>query len=143
MTESKIELYLRKQGDNLIWSNKAALKKWIRNLPEGEDVLVTYTSSKDLKTLAQLRMIYRSFRLISSYTGQPLTDVKLMMKLRSGHCFTHNIEGREITECKSLSDFTKTEISDFIQFINNWCLQTLEFATLTEEDINFLRDLNN
>jgi hypothetical protein len=61
------------------------------------------------------------------------------MKLKYGLCFSHNVEGTDITVCKSISDMKKGEISEFIQFIDLWSSKTLNHPILKNEDIQFLK----
>jgi hypothetical protein len=132
--------YATKIGSKLELSNKEALIQWIKNLPEGENLVVKFNISKFYKSNRQIRLLYSCFRAIANHTGQSVEDIKLILKLKAGLCFSHTIEGENVTVCKSISDFSKQEISDFIQFINEWSISNLNLTLLTSGDIIFLQD---
>jgi len=138
---NQINIYCKKTNGKLEYFNKHILKEWIDNLLEGEDIVIKFNISKQYKSSRQLRLLYACFRQIAYHTGQGVEDIKLILKLKAGLCFSHTIEGENITVCKSLSDFTKLEVSELIQFTNQWSISTLNLPLLTNEDIHFLNSI--
>lgn len=139
MGNSQFNIYAKKGKNGLEFFNKSTLKEWIDNLTEGEDIVIKFNVSKQYKSSRQLRLLYSCFRQIAYHTGQSVEDIKLILKLKAGLCFSHTIEGESITVCKSLSDFSKREVSEFIQFTNEWSMTTLNLPLLTIEDKEFLK----
>jgi hypothetical protein len=137
----KLNLFGKVINKELKVENKQALFDWLENCEEGDDIVLKFVRQKDYKTVRQLRLIYKSFRIISETTGYETTEVKIMMKMRFGVCYSYIIEGKEITECKSLADFTKKDLSKFIEFIDNWAMKTLNLTILTNDDIKFLKNV--
>jgi len=136
----QINLYAKKINNKLQVSNKEALIQWLKNLPEGEDIVIKFNVSKSYKSNRQIRLLYSCFRSIANHTGQSVEDIKLILKLKAGLCFSHTIEQEDITVCKSISDFSKSEISNFIQFANEWSINNLNLPLLTYDDIQFLKE---
>lgn len=61
--------------------------------------------------------------------------------MKQGYCYHHILEGVEITDCKSLSEFSLKEMSDFITKMDLWSSQTLNHPLLNSDDIKFLKDI--
>lgn len=122
-------------------TNRHALEEWTKLLPEGENLIIKVNIQKSYKSYRQLRLLYHCFRTIAFKTGQSVEDIKLILKLKAGLCFSHVIEGESLVVCKSISDFSKIEISDFIQFINEWSINTLSLPLLTDDDKSFLKSI--
>lgn len=135
----QLNLYSKVNKGKLEIENKHQLDEWLKTIPDGENVVIKFNISKNFKTQKQLRLLYLCFRQIAYHTGQSVQDIKLILKLKAGLCFSHTIENEEITICKSISDFSKKEVSEFIQFTNEWSIQTLNLPVLTLEDIEFLK----
>lgn len=136
---TQFNLYGKVQAGKLEYTNKEALKEWMKTLPEGEDLVIKFNIAKSYKSNRQLRLLYACFRQIAYQTGESVENIKLILKLKAGLCFSHTIEGEDITTCKSISDFTKVEVSEFIQFTNEWSIGTLNLPLLTAEDKEFLK----
>lgn len=136
---SELNLYGKIKDGEIKLENTYALKQWAKTLEEGSDIVVKFRNQANYKTVRQLRLLYLCFRKLSAHLGYPVNDIKLMMKIKAGICWTHNIDGREITECKSISDFTKRELSEFVESIDTWASMELNFPLLSYEDKNFLK----
>ena len=136
---SQINLYGEIKEGKLILHNRIALDTWISNLSEGDRIVAKFNLSKNYKTERQLRLLYKCLRDIASHTGHDIEDMKIALKLKAGLCFSHIIEGKDITVCKSISDFSIQEISEFIQFIDMWSTKTLNLPLLSFDDIKFLK----
>lgn len=134
-----LNLYAKVVNKKLDIRNKQALNQWISLLDENDDIVIKFRRQKDMKSVRQLRLLYKCLRSISAHTGHDVEDIKIMMKLKKGLCFSHIIENKEITVCKSISDFSIKELSEFIQFIDHWSTTTLNLPLLTSEDISFLK----
>ena len=134
-----IKIYGKKTEADLKIHNKEVLDHWVNELNEGDAVEVTFMKVEDLKSHRQLRLIYHCFREISNYTGYLIEEIKLRLKMQFGYCYHHNIEGKDITVCKSLSDFSKKELSEFIIEIDRWSSETLSLPLLRNDDIKFLK----
>lgn len=61
--------------------------------------------------------------------------------MRQGYCQSHNIEEKEITDCKSLSEFSKKEMSDFIVKMDIWSVKHLNHPLLNNDDLHFLKNI--
>lgn len=138
--QNQINIYGKKQVGKLELSNKEALLHWIKNLPDGEDIVIKFNISKSYKTLRQLRLVYSMFRTLSDKLGYSVEEIKTLMKIQQGLCAESEIEGQKLSFCKSLSDMSKIELSDFISKIDIWSFQRLGIKLLTNEDIIFLED---
>lgn len=137
----QINLYGKKVNGKLKINNKEALDQWIKNLDEGDEIVVKFNQQKDYKTNRQLRLCYSCFRSIMDKTGYTLEEVKFLVKRNQGICAYHTIEGDEILFCKSISDFTKEELSNFIIRMDMWSREKLDNPLLTNEDKSFLKDI--
>lgn len=138
--QNQLNLYGKKSSGKLDIPNKDALLHWIKNLTEGEDVVIKFNVSKSYKTLRQLRLVYSMFRTLSDRLGYTVEEVKTLMKIQQGLCACSEIEGETIQFCKSISDMSKIELSEFISKIDIWSFQRLGEKLLTNEDIIFLQD---
>lgn len=138
---SQLNLYCRKIDGKLEFSDKLAYKQWIRNIPEGEDIVVKFNISKSYKSVRQLRLVYLCFRVLSDNLGYTVEEIKGLMKLEQGLSASSIIEGKEVHFIKSLADMTKTELSQFIEKMDIWGFQTLGIKMLSNDDIKFLNDI--
>lgn len=139
----QINLYGKVKSGKIEFGNKEVLNQWIRTLNEGDHIVAKFNISRNYKSTRQLRLLYHCFRELSSKLGYEVEEIKVMMKLKAGLCFSHNIEGQDVTVCKSISDFTKVQLSEFVEFIDKWSSESLNFPLLTYEDIKFLKDDQN
>lgn len=137
----QINLYAKKTGGKLEYSNKEILKQWVDNLPDGEDIIVKFNISRSYKSNRQLRLAYACFRAISDKLGYTVEEIKGLVKLQQGLCACSKIEGEDVHFCKSMADMTKKELSDFISKMDIWASKTLNMKLLTNEDINFLNNI--
>lgn len=120
--------------------NRELIDKWSESLKEGEKIVIKFNVSSEYKSERQLRLIYHEFRQISNHTGYTIDEVKLMLKIKAGLFFSAKIEEKDITVCKSISDMTIKQLSEFIEFTDRWSTQTLSLPLLTADDINFLKN---
>lgn len=121
-------------------NNKGALVEWLKNQTENSDIVVKVRNQDEYYTQRQLRLLYREFREISHHTGYTVEEVKTMLKMHCGLCYVHTIETKEITQCKSISDLNKKEISNLIEQTDIWAFQRLGMKLLNSEDLQFLKD---
>lgn len=134
----QLNLYAKKVNGKIQWSNRDAMDKWLSYVEEGEDLVVKFKRQKDYKTFRQVRLCYACFRSLSDLTGHSIEDIKVLMKIKQGLCFAHTIEGVDISVCKSISEMTKAEISDFIMKMDIWSTELFNHPLLTNEDKSFL-----
>lgn len=120
--------------------NKETYIQWVKQCKEGEDIVIKLRNQKDYWSTRQLRLIYAEFRQISQHMGHSLLDVKTMMKMYNGYCWTHELDGKDITECKSISQFNRKELTIFIEQIDRWAWDNLGIKLLNSDDISFLED---
>lgn len=136
-----MQIYSKIKNGKLDFNNPVDYKQWLKTTEEGDDVLVTFELLKDSKTLQQLRLTYLLFREISSHTGYTVSEVKTLIKIEQGLCGVHTIQGKEVTFCKSLSEFNKKELSEFIIKMDRWANLTLDLKLLSFNDIEFLKNI--
>ena len=136
---NQFNLFGEKKDGKLQFNNIESLKRWINNMEEGEKIVAKFNISKYYKSERQLRMVYGCFRTIMEKTGYTLEEVKFMIKKDQGICALHEIQGETVFFCKSLSDFTKTEINDFILRMDMWSIKNLDLPLLNYEDKQFLK----
>lgn len=129
------------QRGKLIISNREQINEWVKTLPEGSDIIIKFRNQDEYVSNRQLRLIYSLFRVIGDKLGYGIEDIKTILKMRFGHCYTHNLEGSDITICKSLSEFNKKEMSDFIMKIDQWTTEELQINLLNFDDISFLKSI--
>ena len=120
--------------------NKEAYHQWIKNCPEGADIVVKFRDQENFHSVRQLRLIHAEFREIARTIGESVEYVKKLMKMEFGYYYVEVINNKEITECKSLSDFNKKELSSFIENIDIWAAQKLGIKLLNADDISFLHE---
>lgn len=137
---SQINLFATKKDGKLSLSNKFLLDEWIKSIPEGEDLAIRIVAQKEFRSTRQIRLLYKQFREIAKFTGSTVEDIKLMLKYHFGLCYSHKIEGKDIIVCKSISDLKKSEISELIESIDIWSVQTLNLPLLTHDDKIFLKN---
>lgn len=134
----QINLYGVKEKGKLVIRNRQALDYWLDHLSDGDDIVVKLRRQKDYKTFRQVRLCYACLRSISDKTGHSIEEVKVLMKIKQGLCFSHNIEGTDVSICKSISEMTKAELSDFIMKMDQWSTELFNHPLLTYEDKTFL-----
>lgn len=137
----RLNVFASKKQGKLNIQNKEALKQWIDQCNEDDDIVIKFINQKFYKSVRQLKLVYHCFREISDKTGYEVKDIKMMMKMKQGLCHSHLIEGIEITDCKSLSEFSKREMSEFITKMDLWSSQTLNHPLLNNDDIQFLKNI--
>lgn len=137
----RLNLFGKIKDQKLDIFNKEALKQWIGQCNEGDDIVIKFVNQKDYKSLRQIKLVYHCFREISDKTGYTVEEVKMLMKMKQGYCFSHTLEEIEITDCKSLSEFSIKEMSDFIVKVDIWSSQTLNHPLLNNDDIRFLKNI--
>lgn len=135
-----INLFGKILNGKLELNNRTALAEWIRSQPENSDIVVKVRNQDEYFTQRQLRLIYGMFREISQHTGYTVEEVKTMLKMHAGHCYVYTIENKDVTQCKSISDFTRRELSAFIETINTWAGQRLGMGLLNNDDLQFLKE---
>jgi len=135
----QINIFGTIENGKLIISNRELITDWLKLQNEGDTIVLRYTNQKDYKSVRQIRLLYKQFREIAKFTGSTVEDIKLMLKYHFGLCYSTNIEGNEITICKSISDLKKSEISELIEQVDIWSNQTLGLPLLTQDDKNFLK----
>lgn len=139
---NQINIFGKITNGKLEFNNKDSVNQWVKMQSEGDDVVVRFTNQKDYATYRQIRLLYKCFRTISEHTGHDVEEIKLILKVKLGLCYSHDVENREITVCKSISDMNRKEISSFILETDKWSTKTLSLPLLLYDDINFLRNIN-
>lgn len=122
-------------------NNKETYKHWLSQCKEGSNIVIKLRNQEDFHSNRQLRLIYHEFRELSNLLGYTVEEIKMLLKLQFGLCFTNTIEGVELNICKSISDMTRVEISDFIQKIDLWSTNNFNYPLLNNEDIQFLKTI--
>lgn len=135
-----VNLYGKTEDGSLRITNRKILEEWLKTLPNGEDIVCKFRVQKNYKSTRQVRLCYHCLREIAAKTGHTLEEIKLYLKYKSGHCFDQKIEGEHIQTCKSIADMSKTEMSDFILFMDQWAISNLAHPLLTNDDLNFLKN---
>ena len=120
--------------------SKQALDYYISNLKEGDDLIINLQLVSEVKSLRQLRLAYLCFRKISEHTGYSVNESKMLAKMHQGLCSEATIEVKNIFFCKSLSEMSKKELSDFIMKMDNWAAKDLSINLLEFEDVKFLKN---
>lgn len=139
---NELNLFGEVKEGKLELNNRIALDKWIKTLPEGSKIVMKVRNQDNYYSTRQLRLLYAEFREISKKTGHSVEDVKTMMKMYTGNCYHHTIDGTELTICKSVSDFNRKELSQFIEQIDLWSQKNLDLPLLRYDDIKFLKTTN-
>lgn len=141
MQSQQINLYgkYNKKTNKIEFSNPQSIKDWTKNLEDGEDIVVKFNISREYKTFRQVRLAYSCLRKLSQDLGYTVEECKMLMKLNQGLCASHEIEGTSITFCKSISEMTKKELSDFIMNMDIWSIKTLGYPILSNDDKIFLK----
>lgn len=121
-------------------NNRQAYDQWIKNCPDGADIVIKFRNQENFYSVRQLRLIHAEFREIARTLGESVEYVKKLLKMEFGYYYCENINGKEICECKSLSYFDKKELSSFIQEIDIWASQKLSLKLLNFDDIQFLKE---
>lgn len=138
----QFNIYGQKLNGKLEFNNKDQLKRWIDGLNEGDHVVAKFNTQEGYKSFRQVRLCYACLRSIMDKTGHSLEEVKYLMKKYQGLCAHHIIEGENIVFCKSISDFTKAELSDFILKMDIWSSEHLSHPLLNFEEKQFVKNIN-
>jgi hypothetical protein len=128
-----------KKDGNLHIINRSLVDNWINKLSDGEKVEISFIQDSNLHSLQQLRLIYKCFRSLSLHLGYDVDDIKLMLKIKAGYCFERILDGKILTVCKSLSEFSKKDLSNFIEYIDTWSSSTLNYPLLNFEEKQFIK----
>ena len=94
-------------------AQEAIYNKFVEDLPEGAKVEIFVSISGDNGTNAQIAKIHVSIRQLANDLGYSFSEMKLLIKRKSGLCFNKN--GTEY--CKSFGDCSKEELNSVIQEI--------------------------
>lgn len=138
---TELNLFAKIKDGKLEISYKDSYNNWLRTCKEGDDIIIKFRNQKNYYSNRQLRLIYHQFRELSIHLGYSVEDIKTMLKIKFGYCYTATVEGQEITNCKSISDFDRKELSEFIVAIHEWAQRTLDFPLLKYEDLKFLKNV--
>ncbi len=138
MSNDKINIFGEVLNKKLIISNKEVLNQWLQNSKDGK-VAIKIVLQDNFKSTRQLKLLYKIFREMAKASGNSVEDIKLLIKYNMGFCWSHNIEGAAITTCKSISELSKKEISEFIEYADLYANQKLGLNILTFDDRQFLK----
>lgn len=138
---TELNLFGKVIDGKLTITNRHDLDEWIKRSPEGDDIVIKFRNQKNFKSNRQLRLIYHEFRELSSHLGYTVEEIKTMLKIKFGLCYVHEIEDEQVVNCKSISDFSKKELSEFIVSIHEWSEKTLGFPLLKYDDLKFLKNV--
>lgn len=87
-------------------ADRLAMAHLLTYLKEGDEVEVFIDSLAGDGTLAQLAKLHAMIRDLAAFTGNAVQGLKLMIKDRSGLCFTRDQE----LICKSFGDCSREEL---------------------------------
>lgn len=134
----KCNLFGEIKSRKLIISNKEVLDQWLQQAKDGK-VAIKIVSEENFHSVRQLRLLYKIFREMAKASGASVEDMKLLIKYEMGFCHSTKVNNKDITICKSISDLSKTEISQFIEFGDIYASQNLGLNILTGDDKIFLK----
>lgn len=84
------------------------LSLFIKAIPEGSDLQVTYELVSDDKSYAQLSKVHKNIRELAAFTGHTFEEMKKLVKDKAGLI---NVEG----DYRSFAHCSKEELSQAIQ----------------------------
>jgi hypothetical protein len=105
-----VSVKFKKENKELIIANqlsKVQLDLFVKQLEEGQKVLVTYEVVNDDASYAQLSKLHKCIRELAEYSGMSMDDMKLYVKNEAGL-----VKGDSIV---SFADCSKEELSGAIQ----------------------------
>jgi hypothetical protein len=117
MSQNLVTKYVKKKGV-LEFQSLAASKKFelfVSNVPENTIVECFYEVQHDDGTLPQLAKIHAMIKELSTYTGETVENMKLLVKDKAGLCLIREVSGKEYFLAKSFGDCSKEELSLAIQ----------------------------
>jgi hypothetical protein len=117
MSQNLVTKYVKKKG-LLEFQSLAASKKFelfVSNVPENTIVECFYEVQHDDGTLPQLAKIHAMIKELSTYTGETVENMKLLVKDKAGLCLIREVSGKEYFLAKSFGDCSKEELSLAIQ----------------------------
>ena len=117
MSQNLVTKYVKKKG-LLEFQSLAASKKFeifVSNIPENTIVECFYEVQHDDGTLPQLAKIHAMIKELSTFTGETVENMKLLVKDKAGLCIVREVSGKEYFLAKSFGDCSKDELSLAIQ----------------------------
>jgi hypothetical protein len=105
-----ISVKFKKENKELIIANqlsKVQLDLFVKQLEEGQKVLVTYEVVNDDASYGQISKLHKCIRELAEYSGMSMDDMKLYVKNEAGL-----VKGDSVV---SFADCSKEEISSAIQ----------------------------
>lgn len=115
----------------LLNQNPVGYKQFLSLLSEGEELLVEFKRKKFEKSNKQLALAYEILGAIKEATGNTIEGLDLYVKHKLGKCYEEVIDGERVLNCKSKADFTKDELSEYIN-------ELISLAQNYQVDLSFL-----
>lgn len=137
---TKFVSYGKVTDGKIIPYNNSEFVNWIK-AKEGEDLEIVVRVTKNSKTFRQLRLVYRMYSLISDYTGYEVNEVHVLMKSKFLEPQIYEIGDEIITECATLADISKKELSVYINQVADWAAREFHLVVLTGEERQFLKEV--
>ena len=117
MSLNLVSKYIKKNG-KLEFQSLAHSKKFelfVSHIPEDTIVECFYEVQHDDGTLPQLAKIHAMIKELSTFTGETVENMKLLVKDKAGLCLVREVSGKEYFLAKSFADCSKEELSLAIQ----------------------------
>lgn len=105
-----VSVRFKKENKELIVSDKISqvkLDMFVKQLEEGQKVVVTYEIVNDDASYAQLSKLHKCIRELAEYSGMSMDDMKLYVKNEAGL-----VKGDSVV---SFADCSKEDLSSAIQ----------------------------
>ena len=102
-----LTVVFKKHEGELVVDTKLGVMKleaFLKELPEGAKVEVTYEVTHSKVSYAQLSKLHKCIRIIASHTGHSFDEIKDIVKMKAGLY-------SDKTKLKSFADLSKDEIS--------------------------------
>lgn len=109
---------LKKVGDKLIHikrGDEVRYKEFIKLLEEGTQLDLFLEINSGDNTLAQLAKVHKCIRVLAAHTGHTFSEIKLVVKDRSGLVVRCNVMDKEYLDWKSFADCSRDDLNLAIQ----------------------------
>lgn len=108
-----LTVVFKKHEGELVVDTKLGVMKleaFLKELPEGAKVEVTYEVKHSKVSYAQLSKLHKCIRIVASHTGHTFDEIKSIVKIKAG-LYTH------ADRVESFAELSKEEMSKVIQTV--------------------------